>query len=110
MEIGGSIMLTFSLNEKENYIEVILEGDLDIDGTEVIEEELLPAIGNYRLIKINFEHVPFVDSSGMGLLMNLVQTIKDSNAKVLVMNVREDVMEVFELLQLPDILGEEVFA
>ena len=102
-------MLEFSLNPKEDHIEVILEGDLDIDATEIIEEELIPALENYQSIKINFEHVPFVDSSGMGLLMNLVQTLKESSAKVLIMNVREEVMEVFELLQLPDILGEDVF-
>ncbi len=102
-------MLKFSLNQKEDHIEVILEGDLDIDGTEVVEEELIPAIENYRFVNINFEHVPFVDSSGMGLLMNVVHTLKASNAKVRVMNVRDEVMEVFELLQLPDILGEDVF-
>ncbi|MCM3443394.1 STAS domain-containing protein [Metabacillus halosaccharovorans] len=102
-------MFKFSLHPNEDHVEVTLQGDLDIDGTEVIEEELLPALENYLFININFEHVPFVDSSGMGLLMNLVHTLQKSNAKVHVVNVKEEVMEVFELLQLPEILGEDVF-
>ncbi len=103
-------MLKFSLNPKEEHVEVILEGDLDIDSTEVIEEELIPALEkNYHFVKLNFEHVPFVDSSGMGLLMNVVHTLKASEGKVKVINVKDEVMEVFDLLQLPDILGEDVF-
>ncbi|KLV22885.1 anti-sigma factor antagonist [Niallia circulans] len=102
-------MLTFSLYPIDDYLEVRLEGDLDIDGTEIIEEELIPSLKNHQYIKINFEHVPFVDSSGMGLLMNVVQTLKATSAKVKVINVKGEVMEIFELLQLPDILGESVF-
>ena len=45
----------------------------------------------------------------MGLLLNLVQTLNEAGTKVIVSNVREEVMEVFELLQLPDILGDDVF-
>ena len=45
----------------------------------------------------------------MGLLLNLVQTLKETGTKVIVSNVREEVMEVFELLQLPDILGDDIF-
>ena len=102
-------MIRFSLNQGEEHLEVILEGDLDIDSTEVVEEELIPKLVSEKVININFENVPFVDSSGMGLLLNLVQTLNEAGIKVTVSNVREEVMEVFDLLQLPDILGDDVF-
>lgn len=102
-------MIKYSLNPEEANVEVRLEGDLDIEGTEMIEEELIPALEKYKEISLNFENVPFVDSSGMGLLLNLVHTLKDVGSKVTVINVKEDVMEVFELLQLPEILGKNVF-
>lgn len=107
--IGENIMIKFSLNPREDHVEVKLDGDLDIDGTEIVEEELIPALENYQSVNLNFENVPFVDSSGMGLLMNLVHTLKGAGTKVTVLHVKEEVMEVFELLQLPDILGEGVF-
>ncbi|MCQ6275525.1 STAS domain-containing protein [Bacillus sp. V3B] len=102
-------MIRFLLNPGEEHLDVILEGDLDIDSTEVVEEELIPKLVSEKAINIKFENVPFVDSSGMGLLLNLVQTLNEAGTKVTVSNVREEVMEVFELLQLPDILGDDVF-
>lgn len=102
-------MIKFSINPEEDYVNVNLEGDLDIDGTEVIEEELIPALKHYQVIKLDFDNVPFVDSSGIGLLMNVVHTLQDTGVKVTIHRVRDEVMDIFDLLQLPDILGDEVF-
>ncbi|MBO1513929.1 STAS domain-containing protein [Metabacillus bambusae] len=102
-------MIKFSLHQEKDHLEVKLAGDLDIEGTEVVEEELIPALLNYKTVNLNFAEVPFVDSSGMGLLMNLVQSLHESGTKVTVGQVRTEVMDVFDLLQLPDILGEGVF-
>jgi anti-anti-sigma factor len=102
-------MIKFSLNPEEQHVEVKLDGDLDIDGTEVVEEDLIPLLGNYQTVKLNFENVPFIDSSGIGLLLNLVHTLSEAGTSVNVVKVRDGVMEVFELLQLPDILGDGVF-
>ncbi|SFA53334.1 anti-sigma B factor antagonist/stage II sporulation protein AA (anti-sigma F factor antagonist) [Parageobacillus thermantarcticus] len=102
-------MIQYSLHENGEYLDVKLAGDLDIDGTEVIEEELIPNMEKYQTVNINFEGVRFVDSTGMGLLMNMVQSLKEKGIKVTISNVQQDVMNVFEILQLPEILGEEIF-
>jgi anti-sigma B factor antagonist/stage II sporulation protein AA (anti-sigma F factor antagonist) len=102
-------MFTFSMERNENKLEVHLIGDLDIDGTEVMEEKLIPSLLECKEVDVNFEHVPFVDSSGMGLLINLVHTLTEKKIKVTISNVISEVMEVFDLLQLPEILGENVF-
>lgn len=102
-------MFRFSMKEVNEKLEVKLEGDLDIEGTEMIEEELIPAMEKYKVVNVNFEEVQFIDSSGMGLLLNLVQSLNGKGTKVTIANVREEVMEVFELLQIPDILGVDVF-
>lgn len=102
-------MITFSLNSDKDNLDVSLSGDLDIDSTEVVEEELIPAMKNYKVVSVNFENVLFVDSSGIGLLLNLVQTLNENGTQVTISNVKEEVMEVFHLLQIPDILGEHVF-
>jgi anti-sigma B factor antagonist/stage II sporulation protein AA (anti-sigma F factor antagonist) len=102
-------MVNYSLIENAENVEVKLEGDLDIEGTEVIEEQLVPSLQKYKEVTLNFEEVPFVDSSGIGLLISLVQTLSGMEIKVTIGNVREDIQEVFELLQLSEILGEGVF-
>lgn len=45
----------------------------------------------------------------MGLLLNLVQTFNDKGTKVTISNVKDEVMDVFDLLQIPEILGDGVF-
>lgn len=102
-------MFSFTLETQEKNIEAKFYGDLDIDGTEVIEEELILAIENFSYVNLNLNEVPFVDSSGIGLLIDLVKTLKEKGITVEISNVREEVMDVFELLQIPDIIGDEVF-
>jgi len=102
-------MLKFSHDPDGQNLKISFHGDLDIDSTEVVEEEVIPLSEKYKTVNINFEDVPFVDSSGMGLLMNLVRTLNEKGTKVTIANVRDEVMEIFDLLQLSNILGEEVF-
>ncbi|WP_227937280.1 STAS domain-containing protein [Alkalihalobacillus deserti] len=102
-------MIRFLANKVNHTVEVKLMGDLDIDSTEVIEVELMPTIEPFESVDLNFEGVPFIDSSGIGLLLNAVQTLNSQGTKVTITNVREEVMDIFELLQIPDILGEGVF-
>lgn len=102
-------MLKYSKNPNGENLEISFHGDLDIDSTEIVEEEVIPFAEKYKALNINFEDVPFVDSSGMGLLMNLVRTLNEKGTKVTIANVRDEVMEIFDLLQLSNILGEEVF-
>jgi anti-anti-sigma factor len=101
-------MIRFSTEEENGNLEVKIEGDLDIDSTEIIGEQLLPLMETYKKVDVNFAGVPFVDSSGMGLLMNMVQSLGEKGTEVTISHIRKEVRDVFELLQLPDILGEGV--
>ncbi|WMT29091.1 STAS domain-containing protein [Bacillus aerius] len=101
-------MIIYSTEEKNGDLEVEIQGDLDIDSTETFEEQLLPLLETYQTVNLNFEQVPFVDSSGIGLLMNTVQSLGEKGIKVTISNVQKEVKDIFELLQIPDIFGEGV--
>ncbi|WP_404404934.1 STAS domain-containing protein [Jeotgalibacillus malaysiensis] len=102
-------MFSYEIKQEESRALVTFEGDLDIDCTETVEDELIPALLHYKSVTINFDQVAFVDSSGMGLLLNLVQALRDEGIDVRIKEVREEVMEVFDLLQIPEILGQQTF-
>lgn len=102
-------MFSFSIDNTNENAAVKLHGDLDIEGTEIVEDELIPSLKECKMVDVSFEDVPFVDSSGMGLLLNLVQTLNDEGKTVTISNVKSEVMEVFEMLQIPAILGEGIF-
>ncbi|MGX6443724.1 STAS domain-containing protein [Neobacillus sp. K501] len=88
---------------------VYLKGDMDIEITELMEEEILPALQKFKEVVINFADVSFVDSTGMGLFMYLVQQLQEQGTAVTAVQLTEEVHQVFELLQIPEILGREVF-
>ncbi|TFD95777.1 STAS domain-containing protein [Jeotgalibacillus sp. R-1-5s-1] len=102
-------MLHYTIDQTGPSATVYFDGDLDIDTTELIEIELTDLLQKFDRIAIEFQDVRFVDSSGMGLLLTLVQSLKAEGKGVYIKRVREDVMEVFELLQIPEILGRNTF-
>lgn len=103
-------MLKYTIKDTNTKAEVILQGDLDIEGTELMNDEILPTLLNYQNVSFNMKDVPFVDSSGMGLLINMVNVLKENNTTIKLLHITPDVMEIFGILQLPEILGQEVFS
>lgn len=102
-------MFHFNIEEVNGSVIVIFDGDLDIEATEVFEEDLMNKLLNTSgLVEFDFRNINFVDSSGIGLLITLITVLKDSNRKPRITNLNEDVKLVFELLQLEEILGQDV--
>lgn len=102
-------MFNFILQKEAGRVIVNLEGDLDIEATEIIEEELIVELHNSSgEVELNFQNIDFVDSSGIGLLISIITTLKEHDRKPTISNINEDVKMVFSLLQLDEILGKEV--
>ncbi|SER99023.1 anti-anti-sigma factor [Gracilibacillus ureilyticus] len=101
-------MLEYQVKHINDRCTVLLAGDLDFDSTEKVAEDLAPQILQYESIQLDFQKVNFVDSSGMGLLIQLVTTLKDNDKEIKIVNVNKDILEVFELVQMPEIIGHDV--
>ncbi|CAM3322135.1 MULTISPECIES: STAS domain-containing protein [Saccharibacillus] len=102
-------MFAYRIHKSEDEAVVIFEGDLDIESGDVLEEDILPVVSEYPNVLLNFGEVYFVDSSGIGLIIRTVDELREGGRSVKIRDVRPEVMEVFELLQIREILGEEVF-
>ncbi|CAM4353414.1 STAS domain-containing protein [Saccharibacillus endophyticus] len=102
-------MFAYQIHKSEEEAVVVFEGDLDIESGEVLEEDILPIVSEYPSVRLNFSEVYFVDSSGIGLIIRTVDELREGGRSVKIENVRPEVMEVFELLQIREILGEDVF-
>lgn len=102
-------MIRHQISIDQSNATVLFEGDIDIDATEIIEEEIIPTLPQYQSIEIDFSKVQFVDSTGIGLIIKLVQRLKEKGIRVTITQINPDVFEVFSLLQIPDILGKDVF-
>ncbi|ENH97149.1 anti-sigmaB factor antagonist [Gracilibacillus halophilus YIM-C55.5] len=101
-------MLAYQIHEEKNKLFVELEGDLDIESTEIINNELLPRFLQHETVVIDFATVGFVDSSGMGLLIQIVKQMKEKDQQIQIIHVKEDILEVFDMVQMHEIIGNDV--
>nr|WP_106779498.1 STAS domain-containing protein [Lysinibacillus timonensis] len=102
-------MFSYNLKEANEKITVFLDGDLDLEATEVFEETLMNEIQQTSgPVELDFHNIDFVDSSGIGLLITLINLLKDTNRQPTIIHLNEGVKRVFELLQLEEILGKDV--
>ena len=85
------------------YYHISLDGDIDTKGALVLED-LLNQVLEQRMLKIvfDFEKVPFVSSAGVGILLGIVNTLRDEGGDVHFMNISAKVNSVFRLLNLDD--------
>jgi anti-anti-sigma factor len=102
-------VFAYTCSEQGARTVVLCSGDLDVEATETIEEELIPKVSGGKEVELDFSDVPFVDSSGIGLLLSLITSVRANGNSIVVKNVSEDVQMVFSLLQLPEIVGHGVF-
>ncbi|WP_017812483.1 MULTISPECIES: STAS domain-containing protein [Paenibacillus] len=102
-------MFTYRLELTGQQITVYCEGDIDIDAGDTFEEQLEPELAEASSVILNLGAVQFVDSSGIGLLIKLVQDLQEQERQVWIEQTQPEVMEVFQLLQLDEILGKDTF-
>ncbi|HZG17473.1 MAG TPA: STAS domain-containing protein [Candidatus Bathyarchaeia archaeon] len=102
-------MFHYQIQQEADQSILALEGDMDIDAYEAVKDDIIPALSSSREVVISFEHIRFVDSTGIGLLIDLVQILQSKEISISIKDVSQEVLEVFQLLQLPDILGQDIF-
>lgn len=106
---GRNRMIQHEMLTDKKKTTVIFEGDIDIESTEMMEDEITPSLQTCENVELNLAKVPFVDSTGIGLIIKLVQSLKEKGTNVTITNINTDVFDVFSFLQIPEILGKEVF-
>jgi anti-anti-sigma factor len=101
-------MFQYEIRHEEFLTLLSLQGDMDIEATEVVQDEITPQLADCKAVEIDFSQIRFVDSSGIGLLISLIASLREADIRATVVNLSNDVRMIFELLQLHDILGPGV--
>lgn len=96
------------INKEENQTElkVALVGRLDTSTAPVLEEELKKSVENKDTLIFDFSGVEYISSAGLRVLLS-AQKMMSRQGKMVVTNVNETVMEVFEITGFCDILTIE---
>jgi anti-sigma B factor antagonist len=78
-----------------------LKGKFTIEQVDIFKEKITPVIREgMKSIFVDFSHVEFVDSSGMGILMLFMNSAKNLNINVILYNLNKDVMSLFKIAYL----------
>lgn len=83
-----------------------LEGRLDTTTSPKLEEELRGSVDGITSLVIDFEKLEYISSAGLRVLLSM-QKIMNKQGQMLLKNVSETVMEVFEVTGFSEFLNIE---
>lgn len=86
-----------------------LLGELDISTVEKFRSNVENIPLTSTEVHLDFSGVEFVDSTGIGSLVQVIKQLQAQDIKVLIKRIPAEIYEVFDLLGIPELLGEELF-
>ncbi|MGK5090995.1 STAS domain-containing protein [Deltaproteobacteria bacterium TL4] len=92
----------------ENNVCILsVEGNIALDGVSDVKSYLKPFLndGAVKGVVINFEHVNFIDSSGIGLIVSVFKTLQQREAKLALCKLSQKNQEIFNMTRLDKILS-----
>ena len=93
-------------NKDGSKLTLALEGRLDTTTAPQLEAELKASMDGIAELDLDFEKLEYLSSAGLRVLL-AAQKVMNKQGKMVVRNVNEDVMEVFDITGFIDILTIE---
>ena len=85
--------------------ELLLSGDLDTKTAKDAEALFLQMADRFTNITLNMKDLQYVSSAGLRSIRNLYMKLVKKGGKLMVTNVNENVLEVFEMTGLAGLLN-----
>ena len=92
--------------ENGGTLKIALEGRLDTGTAPELEAELNQSLGQVEELYFDFEGLDYVSSAGLRVLLAAQKTM-NRQGKMVLQNVNDNIMEVFEMTGFVDILTIE---
>ena len=98
--------MTITKTLKDTALSVALEGRLDTTSAPQLEAELRQDLNGITRLDLDFAALEYISSAGLRVLL-AVQKVMRKQGEMVIHNVNETVMEVFEITGFIDILTIE---
>ena len=98
--------MTIEIKRKTNETTIVLVGRLDTLTAPALEKTIADSIESNENLVLDFKRLEYISSAGLRVLLGAQKRLQKSGSMKLV-NVSEDVMEVFEMTGFADILTIE---
>ena len=98
--------MKFTMNKNDKELTVAVEGRLDTLSSPELEEKLEDELAGIEKLIFDFKDLEYISSAGLRVMLTAMQIMEDQG-KMVVRNVREEVMGVFEVTGFSDDLNIE---
>lgn len=93
-------------SQEATTLNIVLEGRLDTTAAPQLETELKGSLEGITNLIMDFEELEYISSAGLRVLLS-AQKIMNKQGSMVLKNVNENVMDVFEVTGFVDILTIE---
>ena len=90
---------------KDNTLHVAVAGRLDTVTAPELETELSKQLDQMEGIEFDFSDLQYISSAGLRVLLSTYKKVKEGN--MVIRNVREELMEIFDITGFSEILHIE---
>ena len=99
--------MTINSTKDGSKLTVALEGRLDTTTAPELEEELTKYNDEIDDITLDFSSLEYISSAGLRVLLGEQKAMSKKGGKMLVKNVNDTIMEVFEITGFTDVITIE---
>ena len=100
-------MIEVKKEQNGSELYVTLNGFLDTPAAGVLAEEMNGVYDGLTKLTFDFKGLEYLTSSGLRVLLAAQQAMDDNDGELIIKNVSEDIMEVFNLTGFSDVLTIE---
>lgn len=98
--------MTIEKTVTENALDLKISGRLDTTTAPQLEAELKQIVGEITELTLDFSELEYMSSAGLRVLL-AAQKVMNNQGRMVVKNVNDAIMEVFEMTGFADILTIE---
>lgn len=98
-----NIIMTVTKNLNGTTLDVAIEGRVDTTTAPTLEKEIKDSIADAKDLVLDFAKVEYISSAGLRVLLSC-QKIMAKQGSMKLINVGDDIMEIFEVTGFTDIL------
>ena len=90
------------INQRKGLTEFVLKGKFNLESAEELENLILKKIDEIQSSQVacSFEEITFLDSSGLGSLIKILNYLKERRRELIIVGVTPKIRNIFQLSRL----------
>lgn len=92
---------------EDNLQTINLIGDLDVYSEDEFKTFINEEIDPNKNITIDLKDLDYLDSTGLGMFMNIYKMVNDNDKEIKIINAKDNIQKLFKITDLTDLFDME---